>query len=44
VVPHLFAVRVSVIYMDGFAKDYITNIGCEIYSLRVKYSALLEML
>jgi hypothetical protein len=44
VVPHLFAVRVSVTYMDGVAKDYACNIGCEIYFLRVKYSALLEML
>jgi hypothetical protein len=30
--------------MDGVAKDYISNIGCKIYFLRVRYSALLEML
>jgi hypothetical protein len=30
--------------MDGVAKDYITKLGCEIYFLRARYSALLEML
>ncbi len=39
VVPHLFAVPVSVLWV-GLAKEYITKLGCEKYFHRVAYCAL----
>jgi hypothetical protein len=37
VVSHLFAVPVSVLLIDGVAKEYITKLGCEKHFRRVTY-------